>query len=131
MRAARIDQNHTAVVDALRAVGASVQSLARVGNDCPDLLVGYRGVNYVLEVKTPKGPVKPGQEKWAAQWKGQTAIVRSVDEALVAIRAGARHVRMVKPPRSATVRRIIAEQNRMHSADPRTRIINVEPPDGY
>ena len=50
-RAAKIDANQTEIVKALRQVGASVQSLASTGKGCPDLLVGFRGVNWLLEVK--------------------------------------------------------------------------------
>lgn len=41
-RAARTDANQTAIVEALRKCGASVQSLAAVGKGVPDLLVGLR-----------------------------------------------------------------------------------------
>ena len=40
MRAARVDDNHVAVVEALRKAGAMVQSLAAVGDGVPDLLIG-------------------------------------------------------------------------------------------
>ena len=49
--AARTDANHAAVVRALRQVGASVLDLSRVGQGCPDLLVGYQGKNFLVEVK--------------------------------------------------------------------------------
>ncbi|HJP47915.1 hypothetical protein [Acinetobacter venetianus] len=44
-RAAKIDANQTEIVKALRKFGASVQSLASTGKGCPDLLVGFRGMN--------------------------------------------------------------------------------------
>ena len=47
----RTDGNQQAVIDALRDEGASVQSLASVGDGCPDLVVGARGVTYLAEVK--------------------------------------------------------------------------------
>lgn len=86
-RAAKIDRNHVEIVAALRGVGASVQDLAAVGKGCPDLLVGYRGHNYVLEVKTPKGTSTPAQITWHADWRGVVHIVRSVDDALKIIGA--------------------------------------------
>ena len=46
----RVDNNHTAIVLALRAIGATVQSLASVSGGCPDLVVGYHGRNVLLEV---------------------------------------------------------------------------------
>ena len=39
----KTDANHADIVDALRRVGASVVSLASVGNGVPDLLVGFNG----------------------------------------------------------------------------------------
>ena len=35
-RAPRVDRNHAEVIDALRQAGASVQSLVKVGDGCPD-----------------------------------------------------------------------------------------------
>ena len=86
-RAAKIDRNHVEIVAALRGVGASVQDLAAVGKGCPDLLVGYRGQNYVIEVKAPKGASTPAQVAWHAEWRGDVRIVRSVDDALKIIGA--------------------------------------------
>ena len=50
-RAARADSNQAEIVDALRKVGASVQPIHTVGGGVPDLLVGFRGQNYLFEVK--------------------------------------------------------------------------------
>lgn len=50
-RAARRDDNHREVVDALRKAGAFVQDLASVGNGCFDLLAGAHGRWGVIEVK--------------------------------------------------------------------------------
>lgn len=91
-RAANIDRNQPEVVKALRAVGATVQHLHPVGDGCTDLLVGYRGVNYCLEVKDGRKPpserrLTPDQEKWHRSWVGQKAVVTSVEEALQAIGA--------------------------------------------
>ena len=47
-RAARTDENHTAIVQALLDAGCSVQSLAAVGCGCPDLLWGLAGVNGLI-----------------------------------------------------------------------------------
>lgn len=86
-RAARIDKNHEQIVDALRQAGASVQSLAATGKGCPDLLVGYQGINYLMEVKD--GNKVPSaqkltidQEHWHSVWRGSVHIVKSTNEAL-------------------------------------------------
>lgn len=90
MRAARVDANHADVVAALRAVGASVQSLAVCGGGVPDLLVGLRGRTYLIEVKDGSKPpsarrLTPDEEAWHREWRGApVAVVKNVDEALAA-----------------------------------------------
>lgn len=83
----RVDANQAEIVDALRKVGATVQSLHEVGMSCPDLLVGFRGFNFLLEIKGKQGKLSPGQILWHALWRGQVSTVRTVDEALEAIGA--------------------------------------------
>lgn len=91
---AKVDANHTDVVSALRAVGAQVQSLAMVGDGCPDLLVAFRGAWHVLEVKDGSKPpshrkLTPAEEMWLMRFD-ETApvfVVNSVDEALEVIGA--------------------------------------------
>jgi Holliday junction resolvase len=84
-RAARRDTNEPEIIEALRAVGATVQSLDERG--VPDLVVGFRGVSYLIEVKTAKGKLTRDQVAWHAGWKGQVAVVRTVEEALAVIGA--------------------------------------------
>ena len=89
-RAARLDANHHEIVRALEAVGARVQSLASVGSGCPDLVVGWRRRNILLEVKDgakipSKRRLTPDEERWHRTWSGQVAIVHNVTEALHAI----------------------------------------------
>ena len=88
MRAAKIDANHEQVVSALRAAGASVQSLAGVGKGVPDLLVGFQGKTLLMEVKdgrkTPsERRLTDDQVRWHGAWNGgPLAIVDGVDAAL-------------------------------------------------
>jgi len=89
-RFAKLDDNQKQIVTALRAVGCSVQSLASVGGGCPDILVGIRGRNYILEIKDGKKPQSRTQltalEKiWSDSWRGQYQIVFSVEQALQVI----------------------------------------------
>ena len=86
-KAAKTDRNQIEIVDALRQIGASVQSLAATGKGCPDLLVGYRGINYLMEIKD--GDKVPSarkltidQEHWHSVWHGSVHIVKSLNEAL-------------------------------------------------
>lgn len=78
------DANEPAIVDALEAVGAVVVRISMM--DVPDLLVGFRGDNFMLEVKNGKAKPSPGQSTFHAEWRGKPiVVVRGVDEALTAI----------------------------------------------
>jgi hypothetical protein len=81
-RAARVDANQDEIVSALRSVGAAVQSLAAVGRGVPDLLVGYRGELYLLEVKMPGETLTPRELTWHTLWQGYAAIVYSAEGAI-------------------------------------------------
>lgn len=83
----KVDANQAVVVDALRAFGCSVQSLAAVGEGCPDLLCGVNGKVFLLEVKdgslVPSArQLTPAQKRWHAAWKGRSHLVYNVDEAI-------------------------------------------------
>ena len=87
---ARVDDNQHEIVNALRDIGASVLSLATIGGGCPDLVVGYRGTNYLLEVKDGgKSPSKrkltKDEENFINNWRGRVAVVYSIDDAIGAI----------------------------------------------
>lgn len=91
-RAAKIDANQEEIVSALRAAGASVQSLASVGKGCPDLVVGFRGSNHLLECKDGRKPpsareLTTDQAKWLQAWRGAVTVVLSPEDALRAIGA--------------------------------------------
>ena len=89
-RAAKVDANQAEIVQALRQIGAVVQSLAAVGNGCPDLLVGFRGKNWLLEIKDGNKPpsaqaLTPHQVEWHRVWQGHVVVVNSVESAIAAI----------------------------------------------
>ena len=82
-RRAKVDSNQEDVVEALRARGYLVLSLASVGGGVPDLLVlepSGRRLGLV-EVKREKGKLTGDQEQFIAQgWP--VTIIRSVEDAL-------------------------------------------------
>jgi hypothetical protein len=89
--AARIDANQDQIVTALRAMGATVRIVTQ-GNGLPDLLVGFRGVTILMEVKDgQKVPsarkLTPAEQKFFEEWRGGiVAIVNSVDEAIALLK---------------------------------------------
>ena len=86
-RVAKVDANQAEIVEALRAIGATVQHLHMVGRGCPDLLVGFRGLNWLLEIKDGSKPpsrrrLTPDEKEWISGWAGTTIVVLSVEEAI-------------------------------------------------
>ena len=86
MRIAKVDANQTEIVNALRKIGASVTSTAAQHKGFPDLVVGYKGVNYLMEIKDSNKPpsqrkLTPDQIIFHKSWNGQIAVVTSVQDA--------------------------------------------------
>lgn len=85
MRRYKPDANQAAIIEALRGIpDCSVLVLSAVGRGCPDLLVGYRGANLLVEVKNPAHEKVGGaameetrarQQKFRDSWKG--AVIRA------------------------------------------------------
>ena len=92
-RAARVDANQAAIVEALRSIGCSVLSLASQGNGCPDILVAKPSMgtmNLLMEIKDGKKPpsarkLSDDELKFHGSWLGPIAVVDSVDSALRAV----------------------------------------------
>lgn len=89
-RAAKVDANQACIVKALRKIGASVQMLHAVGQGCPDVLVGYRSRNFLLEIKDGR-KVKSARKltdeqiEWITAWRGNVRVVENLSEAISAI----------------------------------------------
>lgn len=97
-RAARVDDNQAEIVAALRRSGATVQSLATIGQGCPDLLVAYRQQTMVIEVKDGRKPksarkLTPDEKEWIGKWKAPVYIVESALEAVQLL-----NIVCVRPP---------------------------------
>ena len=88
--AARIDENQTEIVKALRQAGAVVHSLAAVGGGIPDLLVTHRGQTLMMECKDGSKPpsrraLTPAQVEFHRTWTGGPLSI--VDSPAAALRA--------------------------------------------
>jgi hypothetical protein len=95
-KAPRRDASEPGIVRALTALGCSVQPLS--GKGVPDLLVGVRGMNLLLECKAPAGPkggtshrdLNEDQRHWHATWRGSKPYVcRTTDDAIAAVMSAA------------------------------------------
>lgn len=86
-RKARVDKNQKQIVDALRRCGASVFPTHTVGGGFPDIVVGFQGVNYLVEIKDgekipSKRKLTPDEVDFHDTWRGRVWVVESVDDAL-------------------------------------------------
>ena len=81
---ARKDEHQAELVAGLRKIGATVEILS--GKGIPDLLVGFRKQNFLLEVKTPGRHVTPAQLQFFTLWRGQAAIVETLEDARAIMR---------------------------------------------
>ncbi|MGI4834649.1 MAG: hypothetical protein ACRYFK_14430 [Janthinobacterium lividum] len=88
--AARVDANQPEIVQALRAIGASVLHVHQLKN-CFDILVGYRKRTFLMEIKDPAQPpsgrqLTPGEARFRADWRGsEYHVVHTVAEAIAII----------------------------------------------
>ena len=85
-RAHKVDQNQSEIVAALRDAGAVVFVSSAVGGGFPDLVVLFRGVITLLEVKFGKyATLTMDEQRFFTEFSGGPVyVVRDVDEALKA-----------------------------------------------
>lgn len=84
----RTDRNHAEIIKALRKIpNLSVFSTHEVGKGFPDIVIGYKGVNYLIEIKDGNKPLSArkltdSEVKFHQDWRGQIKIVNNLDEVL-------------------------------------------------
>jgi len=79
----RRDNNEAKIVQALIQAGATVEKMHMRG--VPDLLVGFQGYNYLIEIKDKTAKLQPSQVKWHQGWQGQCTVVYNAQQALQTI----------------------------------------------
>lgn len=84
----RRDANEPEIIEVFELWGATVSRIRgtllgrKRDRKPPDLLVGYLGVNRVVEVKMPGEKLSDGQESWCASWRGDRPyVVTTVEQA--------------------------------------------------
>jgi hypothetical protein len=91
MHPKRIDDNQPALVKQLRQIpGVKVAHTHTIGDGFPDIVVSFRGVNYLFEIKDPSKPpsrrkLTEDEEKFHSEWTGQIAVVETVTDVLKVI----------------------------------------------
>lgn len=85
------DKNHDRIAAALEAAGATTLDTSIMGGGFPDLLVGFNGVDFLLEIKNPdtqygRSGLSDEQILYHSKWRGKRIqVVRNEEEALAAI----------------------------------------------
>ena len=85
--ASRVDANQPAICRFLKQhPGVAYAVTSGLGKGFPDLVVSYRGVNDLWELKDGEKclsaqKLTPAEFEFHEKWKGPIAIIRSVDEA--------------------------------------------------
>lgn len=85
MRAKRVDDNQAKIVKQLRQLGLSVRHLHMVGDGLPDIIVGYRKQNFLIEIKdSQKIPsqkkLTKDEQEFFDTWKGQVDKCETLEE---------------------------------------------------
>lgn len=82
----RVDANAEAILTAMEQAGASIYRGGPL-----DAIVGIRGDNILIEIKTAKGKLRPSQKAFLARWKGHALVIRTVEEGLKVIGLSGRY----------------------------------------
>ena len=80
MRAKKTDSNQKSIISELREAGVSVMDTSSIGRGFPDLVLGWQGMNYLVEIKTPKGKPTDFQVNFFTHWRGQAILIRDVKD---------------------------------------------------
>lgn len=95
---ARTDGNHQQIVDAFRHAYCSVKSTHQVGGGFTDIVVGFKGFNFLVEIKDgslvpSKRKLTPDELEFHEGWCGRVDIVESIDDVAGLIEEWSRYER--------------------------------------
>jgi hypothetical protein len=84
-RIARTDDNQQLIVKQLRQLGCSVAITSMIGKGFPDLVIGWRGENFLIELKDgskteSKKKLTEDEHKFFNDWYGQVDKCESLEE---------------------------------------------------
>lgn len=87
-RKAKVDANQENIVSSLRKIpGLKVRVTSQVGEGFPDIIIGYKKRNWLIELKDgnkPKSAQKltPAQVQFMEEWQGQVDVCNCLDDVL-------------------------------------------------
>jgi len=88
MYAKRTDINQKQIVEALRSMGANVYLLHEIGRGIPDILIAYKGVTILAEIKrNTNARLTDAQIQFWKNWQGGKLVrINNIDEAIALIK---------------------------------------------
>jgi hypothetical protein len=84
----RTDNNHAKIMEECRKIPSlSIFSTHTLGKGFPDIVIGYKGINYLFEIKDGDKPksqrqLTPHEKSFHMKWRGQVNVAYSIDDIL-------------------------------------------------
>jgi hypothetical protein len=86
MRAKKVDTNQPELTEKLRKLGFSVFITSDLGKGYPDINVGWKGLNFLIEIKPDdKARLTKREQNFFDTWQGQVDKCVNVDDVIEAI----------------------------------------------
>jgi len=84
-RIAKADANQPEIVEAFRARGATVAHTHTVGKGMVDIVVGYKSINLLVEIKDGSKPpskrkLTTDEQEFHDTWRGTVNVVKCIEE---------------------------------------------------
>lgn len=84
---ARVDANQKEIVQQLRKLNISVLHTHQLGKGAPDLILGYRNDNFMIELKDgtktkSQQKLTPDELEFQNKWKGNYSVCNSLEQIL-------------------------------------------------
>ena len=82
MRYPKVDKNQKQVVKELRGLGFSVALTHMVHKGFPDFVVGFHGLNILVELKSKNGTLTKQESEFIDSYKGEVTVAYSTNDVI-------------------------------------------------
>ena len=76
----RADTNQFEIIGYIQTIPGVSYKITSQTDNFVDLVVGWRGVNYLWEIKTLKGKLSKSQKQFHQSWSGTITVIRTIDD---------------------------------------------------
>lgn len=78
---AKADKKQPEIVAGLRKKGMTVAHTHMIGRGFPDIVVGYKRMNFLVEIKNnEKGKLTSDEKRWVKGWGGSVIVGHSANQ---------------------------------------------------